>query len=65
MSSSSRRRRDCNQITIGVSKACNDLQSACQQYLLLDSSIALARKSLRLQELSFCEGQVTSLDVID
>ncbi len=54
-----------NQITIGVSKAYNDLESARQQYLLLDSSIELARESLRLQELSFREGQVTSLDVID
>ncbi len=54
-----------NQITIGVNKAYNDLQSARQQYLLLDSSIALARESLRLQELSFREGQATSLDVID
>lgn len=54
-----------NQITIGVSKSYNDLESARQQYLLLDSSIELARESLRLQELSFHEGQVTSLDVID
>lgn len=54
-----------NQITIGVSKAYNDLLSARQQYLLLDSSLELARESLRLQELSFREGQVTSLDVID
>lgn len=54
-----------NQITIGVNKAYNDVESARQQYLLLDSSIALARESLRLQELSFSEGQVTSLDVID
>jgi outer membrane protein TolC len=48
-----------------VSKTYNDLESARQQYLLLDSSIELARESLRLQELSFREGQVTSLDVID
>lgn len=54
-----------NQITNGVTKAYNDLESARQQFLLLDSSIALARESLRLQELSFREGQVTSLDVID
>ncbi|KAA3639097.1 MAG: TolC family protein [Proteobacteria bacterium] len=54
-----------NQITIGVGKTYNDLESARQQFLLLDSSIELARESLRLQELSFREGQVTSLDVID
>src|SRR5690606_369853 len=54
-----------NQVTIGVSKAYNDLESARQQYLLLDSSIELSRESLRLQQLSFREGQVTSLDVID
>lgn len=54
-----------NQITMGVSKAYNDVESAREQYLLLDSSIALARENLRLQELSFREGQSTSLDVID
>ena len=54
-----------NQVIIGVSKAYNDLESARQQYLLLDSSIELSRESLRLQQLSFREGQVTSLDVID
>lgn len=54
-----------NQINIGVGKTYNDLESARQQFLLLNSSIELARESLRLQELSFREGQVTSLDVID
>jgi len=54
-----------NQITIGVGKTYNDLESARQQFMLLDSSIALARENLRLQERSFREGQVTSLDVID
>ena len=54
-----------NQVAMGVRKAYNELESARQQYELLDSSIALARENLRLQELSFREGQATSLDVID
>ena len=54
-----------HQIASGVTKAYNDLGSAREQYLLLDSSIVLARENLRLQELAFREGQVTSLDVID
>ncbi len=54
-----------NQLSMGVSKFYNELESARQQFLLLDSSIAMAKESLRLQELSFREGQVTSLDVID
>ena len=54
-----------NQVVLGVRKAWNELDTARQQFLLLDSSIAQARESLRLQELSFREGQATSLDVID
>lgn len=54
-----------NQVTIGVTRAYNNLESARKQFLLLDSSIELASESLRLQELAFREGQVTSLDVID
>lgn len=50
---------------MGVTKAYNELESVRQQHTLLDSSIALARENLRLQELSFREGQATSLDVID
>ena len=54
-----------NQISIGVAQAWNALETARQQFLLLDSSIEQARENLRLQELSFREGQSTSLDVID
>ena len=54
-----------NQISIGVAQAWSALETARQQFLLLDSSIAHARENLRLQELSFREGQSTSLDVID
>ncbi len=46
-------------------KAWNELETARQQYVLLDSSIAQAQENLRLQELAFREGQATSLDVID
>lgn len=54
-----------NQVTMGVARAWQDLDSARQQYLLLASSIAQAEENLRLQELSFREAQATSLDVID
>lgn len=54
-----------NQVALGVRKAWNELETARHQYLLLDSSIEQARENLRLQELSFREGQSTSLDVID
>lgn len=54
-----------NRVAIGVAQAWNALETARQQYLLQDSSIGHARENLRLQELSFREGQSTSLDVID
>ncbi|MDO4682416.1 MAG: TolC family protein [Lautropia sp.] len=54
-----------HQVSIGVTKAWNQLETARQQFLLLDSSIRQAEENLRLQELSFREGQSTSLDVID
>lgn len=54
-----------NQVALGARKAWNELDSARQQFLLLESSIAQARENQRLQELSFREGQATSLDVID
>lgn len=54
-----------NRVAIAVDSAWNQLETARQQFLLLDSSIAQSRENLRLQELSFREGQATSLDVID
>ncbi|ALJ29325.1 outer membrane efflux protein [Stenotrophomonas acidaminiphila] len=54
-----------NQVRLGVGKAWNELDTARTQFRLLDSSIAQAEENLRLQELSFREGQATSLDVID
>lgn len=54
-----------NQVALGVRKAWNELETARQQFVLLDSSIAQADENLRLQELAFREGQATSLDVID
>ena len=54
-----------NQVAIGVTRAWNQLETARRQFLLLDSSIAQAEENLRLQELSFREGQSTSLDVVD
>ena len=52
-------------LTTAVAKAWNDLETARQTFLLLESSIARAEESVRLQDLSFREGQATSLDVID
>ena len=54
-----------HQVLLGTRRAWNDLDSARQQFLLLDSSIEQARENLRLQTLAFREGQATSLDVID
>ncbi|MCD7098239.1 TolC family protein [Stenotrophomonas sp. MMGLT7] len=54
-----------NQVALGVRRAWNELDTARRQFGLLDSSIAQAEENLRLQELSFREGQATSLDVID
>ena len=58
--------RDARQrIRTAVTKAWNDLETARQTFLLLESSIASAVENVRLQDLSFREGQATSLDVID
>lgn len=54
-----------NQLVIGVTQAWNAVETARQQYALLESSIAQAKENLRLQQLSFREGRATSLDVID
>jgi outer membrane protein TolC len=54
-----------NEVMIGVIRAWNDLDSARRQFLLLDSSIEQTEENVRLQQLSFREGQSTSLDVID
>ena len=53
------------QVTLGVTKAYNDLETSRRQFLLFDSSLAAARENVRLQELSYRESQATSLDVID
>jgi outer membrane protein TolC len=58
--------RDVRQrLETAVAKAWNDLQTARQTFLLLESSLANAEENVRLQDLSFREGQATSLDVID
>jgi outer membrane protein TolC len=58
--------RDVRQrLETAVAKAWNDLETARQTFLLLESSIARAEENVRLQDLSFREGQATSLDVID
>lgn len=52
-------------LEIGVARAWFSADNARQQYLLLQSGLASASENLRLQSLSFEEGQATSLDVID
>ena len=52
-------------LEIGVARAWLAVDSARQQFALLQSSLASAEENLRLQSLSFQEGQATSLDVID
>ncbi len=52
-------------LEIGVARAWLTADSARQQFTLLDSALASAEENLRLQRLSFQEGQATSLDVID
>ena len=54
-----------NRVSIGVAQAWSAMDSARRQFLQLDTNIEHARENLRLQELSFREGQSTSLDVID
>lgn len=52
-------------LEIGVARAWLAVDSARQQFALLQSALASAEENLRLQGLSFQEGQATSLDVID
>lgn len=58
-------REVARQIQLGVTRAWNDLDAARGNFLLLESAIAQAEENVRLQELSFREGEATSLDVID
>lgn len=58
--------RDVRQrLETAVVKAWNELETARLTFLLLESSLASAEENVRLQDLSFREGQATSLDVID
>lgn len=54
-----------DQIDLLVEKRYRETETAREQYLLLDSSEALAMENLRLRTLAFREGQSTSLDVVD
>ena len=58
-------RDTATKLEIGVARAWLATDSARQQFALLDSALASAGENLRLQSLSFQEGQATSLDVID
>ena len=52
-------------IRAAITRAYNLVETARQQYLSLDSSVAAARESVRVQETSFREGVAASSDVID
>jgi outer membrane protein TolC len=54
-----------SQLKNGVTRDYNDVETARTQYLLLESTIESDVENLRLQTLSFQEGEGTSLDVID
>lgn len=53
------------ELDIAVTRAYAAMGNANVQFTLLQSAIAQAEENLRLQTLSFREGQATSLDVID
>jgi len=53
------------QIRSGIAAAYERLESARSQYLLLESDEALARENVRIQTLSFREGQNTPSEIID
>jgi len=53
------------ELDIAVTRAFDAMANAQVQFALLESAIAQAEENLRLQTLSFREGQATSLDVID
>ena len=54
-----------NVIDSSVETSYRKVEQAREQFLLLDSTLALARENLRLRERGFDEGQTTSLDVND
>jgi len=54
-----------NEIDSAVETSYRKVDQAREQFVLLDSTLALARENLRLRERGFEEGQATSLDVND
>jgi outer membrane protein TolC len=54
-----------NDIETSVETSYRKVEQAREQFLLLDSTLALARENLRLRERGFDEGQATILDVND
>ncbi len=54
-----------NQVRTGVASIYMKLENARQQYLLLESTEALARENARIQSIAFREGQNTIADIID
>ena len=54
-----------NVIDSSVETSYRKVEQAREQFVLLDSTLALARENLRLRERGFDEGQTTSLDVND
>lgn len=54
-----------NNLDSTVETSFRKVEQAREQFVLLDSTLALARENLRLRERGFDEGQATSLDVND
>ncbi|MDR2674194.1 MAG: TolC family protein [Opitutaceae bacterium] len=50
-------------VDTGTRQACDAVENALRQYLLLESNLESARENLRVQEIAFREGQNTSTDV--
>ena len=48
-----------------IVRAWNLVESARRSYLLLDSNLAAARENLRVQQLSFAEGEAPSSALVD
>jgi outer membrane protein TolC len=54
-----------NEVLLAAEAQWRRVEQAREQFVLLDSSLELARENLRLRERAFAEGQSTSIDVND
>jgi outer membrane protein TolC len=61
----SQRAEALNELRLATEAHWRRVEQAREQFLLLDSTLELARENLRLRERAFAEGQSTSIDVND